>query len=116
MLLTSTIILDASIILLLCRLSAKQKKMQTTGITNSFAGETKNLIIILGFYSASFLLRFAADKWILPYVIPDEAYLTCIDEDNHNSLCSPFISCVYTLCLCFIWDFFPIGAILLFHK
>ena len=90
--------------------------MQTQGITNSFAGETKNLIIIMGFYSTSFLLRFAADKWVLPKVIPDEAYLICIDDDNQNELCSPFISCVYTLSLCFVWDFFPIGAILLFHR
>ena len=74
------------------------------------------MIIILGFYSTSFLLRFTADKWILPYVIPDEAFLTCIDEDNRDLLCSPFIACTYTLSLCFVWDFFPIGAILLFHR
>ena len=90
--------------------------MQSTGVTNSFAGETKNLIIILTFYSASFLIRFAADKWVLPTVIPDDAYVTCLDHDRRNVICDPFVGCAYTLALGFVWDFFPIGAILLFHR
>ena len=70
MLLGSCVALDLSIVLLISRLFAKQKKMRSTGVSNSFAGETKNLLVIMIFYSLSFLMRFVVDYWVKPRVIP----------------------------------------------
>ena len=116
MLLGTCIILDLSIVLLISRLFAKQKKMRATGVNNSFAGETKNLLVIMFFYSLSFLMRFLVDFWLKPRVIPQQSEHTCVDQNHQSIICYPYYDAVYSMAFTFVWDFFPIGAILVFHR
>ena len=117
MLLAICVALDLSIILLIMRLLAKQKKMLATGVSNSFAGETKNLLVIMFFYSLSFLMRFMVDLWLKPQVIPAKSEHTCVEnETKQHIICHPYYDAVYSMIFTFVWDFFPIASILVFHR
>ena len=53
--------------------------ISTAGGANVFGKEVKNLLIILIIFCSSFLLRFAADEWIVPLLnLPTDT--SCIDK------------------------------------
>ena len=99
------ILLCLSISILIWRLKLKQRQLKACGLPNVFGQEIWNLIIILIIFSISFIVRFVFDEWILVPI------LKAFGGDSSD---------FYTYMLCeavqYLWDFFPIGAIVLFHR
>ena len=73
------------------------------------------MIIILLIFMTSFLGRFAIDQWLIPHLHlwPD---FKCINsESGYKMFCSFYNLILFVMITQYIYDLFPIGAIVMFH-
>ena len=111
-----TILLSVSIGLLIWRLKVKEKETNLSRSRNEFGKEIWNLIIILIFFSSSFLMRFIFDKYLAEILLSGSHHDDlCLDSNGILVLCYPYSHCFYTLVTQYFWDLIPIFALLLLH-
>ena len=82
-----TIPLFLSIIAVIWRLRVRQNRL---GLDASFGSEVKTLLIILAFFSFSFLARFILDTFFSEEVLGESMLKHCQDARGYDMYCTPY--------------------------
>ena len=110
-------LLAATSIMLIYMLTMQFRKHDN--MERTFKREACNLIFILCFFGSTYFIRFFSDYFIVPDLLdePDPSKLTCnpVVKGGELSFCPSFKFILYYMTTTLLWDFLPIGLILVFH-
>ena len=85
--LVMTIPLILSIIAVIWRLRVRQHRL---GLDSSFGSEVKALLIILAFFSFSFMARFVVDTFFAVKIYGESISQHCRDAEGYDMYCYPY--------------------------
>ena len=107
-----TIPLVLSIFAVIWRLRVRQHRL---GLDASFGSEVKALLIILAFFSFSFLTRFILDTFFSEDILGDSLLKHCKDAQDYDMYCTPYKLIVWVTLTQYAYDMIPMAAIYVFH-
>ena len=92
----------------------KFTKVSLVGFQNVFSKEFRTLLLLLMVFSTSYLIRFLCD--VVPLKVFPDDFMLDVPPCPHEKPAQDIVALIMlNLCDGYVFDFIPIGSVLLFH-